>query len=180
MIFAWLRARKSASREPRSGTLDALCNGIAPRAGTTQHEGLSVKHLQRMIEATDTEEKAETTVGHGGHDQLPTKIIPWLSQKVNSKCPIKRTDSLTIAKLVAHGTSPRAGVQRPLRGLSVYRSFFPSSTPSVYRLPPAPAGGGRGTSRAHCGRNGRKAGRNGAKEPAPDQPVTPAGAQRAP
>ena len=116
--------------------------GIAPRAGTTQHEGLSVKHLQRMIEATDTEEKAETTVGHGGHDQLPTKIIPWLSQKVNSKCPIKRTESLTKAELVAHGTSPKTGGKLSLRGLSRSRSCSPTSTPSVYHLAARKGGAG--------------------------------------
>lgn len=40
---------------------------------------------------------------------------------------------MSIAKLVAHGTSPRAGGRASLRGLSVYRSFSPSSALSVYR-----------------------------------------------
>ena len=69
---------------------------------------------------------------------------------------------MTKAELVAHGTSPRAGVQRPLRGLSVYRSFSPSSAPSVYHCRPQ---GRRGppTAGRHAGQptdrhNGRRKG----------------------
>ena len=128
-----------------------------------------------MIEATDTEEKAETTVGHGGHDQLPTKIIPWLSQKVNSKCPIKRTESLTKAKLVAHGTSPKTGGKPSLRGLSCSRSCSPTSTPSVYHL--AARKGGAGRPRRAAMRDNPPIGTTaGAKAQAQHKPtVTPAG-----
>lgn len=60
------------------------------------------------------------------------------------------------------------------------RSFLPTLNTFCIPLPPASAGGGRGTSRAHCGRNGRKAEQNGAKEPGPTNPYPRRGAQRAP
>ena len=65
--------------------------GIAPRAGTTQRGGLPENRPSKSVEVTDTRNK-EKRAGHGGHDQLPTKIIPRLSRKVKSKCPIKRTE----------------------------------------------------------------------------------------
>lgn len=46
---------------------------------------------------------------------------------------LRQSVASSIAKLVAHGTSPRAGGKASLRGLSVLRSFSPSSAPSVYR-----------------------------------------------
>lgn len=44
--------------------------------------------------------------------------------------------TVSIAKLEAHGTSPKAGGMRPLRGLSFLRSFLPALAPSVYRCRP--------------------------------------------
>ena len=86
-------------------------------------------------------------------------VLPDMRQGLNG----------SIAKLVAHGTSPRAGVQRPLRGLSVYRSFSPSSAPSVYHCRPQ---GRRGPQRpAICQRPG--------EAPAPRRPGRPS-ADRAP
>ena len=55
------------------------------------------------------------------------------------------TDS--IAKLEAHGTSPKTGVWCPCAVSPASVRSLPPSIPSVYHLPPAPAGGGRGPPR---------------------------------
>lgn len=69
---------------------------------------------------------------------------------------------MTKAELEAHGTSPKTGGKPSLRGLSVYRSFSPSSAPSVYHCRPK---GRRGppTAGRHAGQptdrhNGRRKG----------------------